>query len=72
MKYEVKIVRLDQIQDKVIEIVETIENCSNYITQNAFVTFYLSLSLPSDNDYQEINIASFPQNDIVSIKKIDD
>jgi hypothetical protein len=72
MKYEVKIVRLDQIQDKVIEIVETIENCSNYIIQNAFVTFYLSLSLPSDNDYQEINIASFPQNDIVSIKKIDD
>jgi len=71
MKYEVKIIRFNQIQDQAVEIVETIENCSNYIIQNAFVTFYLEINMPNDN-YQEINIASFPQNDIVSIKKIDD
>jgi len=72
MKYEVKIVRFNLITDKNIEITETVENCSNYIIDNDFVSFYLAVNLPGDANYNEINVASFQKHDIVSIKIIND
>ena len=70
MKYEVKIVRLNLITDKHEEITETVDNCTNYIIDNDFVTFYLGVNLPGDANFNEINVASFQKHDIVSIKII--
>jgi len=66
--YEIKLERFDTVQQKFIKTTEEIESI-NYTNDGALVTFYITVNLPGDANYSELNIASFPLSDIVSIKK---
>ena len=69
MKYEVKIIRFNQKEEKYEELTEYVENATNYTMIDEFVTFYLFADLPGNlEDFT--NMTSFRKNDIVSIKII--